>query len=99
MDVFLIELHLAWRVLLEDLKKKLLFEILRGPNILPLLQLPFQVSCRALVESSVANFIREGWCLSLGCGGRMALFIFFLLLFLYFFFPVVFVFGLILDPS
>jgi hypothetical protein len=34
------------------------------------------------------------------CGGRTALFIFFLLLFLlYFFFSVVFVFGLILDPS
>jgi hypothetical protein len=31
MDVFLIELHLAWRVLLEELKKKLLFGILREP--------------------------------------------------------------------
>jgi hypothetical protein len=86
MDVFLTELHLVWRVLLEELTKKLLYGNLRGPNILPLLQLPFQVSCRALVESSVANFIREGCFLSLGCGGRMALFIFFLLLFLLYFF-------------
>jgi hypothetical protein len=81
MDVFLIELHLAWRGLLEELKKKLLFGILRGPSILPLLQLPFQVSCRALVESPV---------------GLVYFLSSFSSLFL---FSVVFVFGLILDPS
>jgi hypothetical protein len=85
MDVFLIEPRLAWRVLSEELKKKLLFGILRGPNILPLLQLPFQVSCRDLGVSSAVNLIREGCWLSLDCGGRMALFAFFLLLFLFLF--------------
>jgi hypothetical protein len=57
---------------------------LRGPSILPLLQLPFQVSCRALVESPV---------------GLVYFLSFFVFFFISFFFSVVFVFGLILDPS
>jgi hypothetical protein len=74
MDVFLIELHLAWRVLSEELKKKLLFGILRGPNILPLLQLPFQVSCRDLGVSSVVNLIREGcWLVKFRVWGQVGL--------------------------
>jgi hypothetical protein len=69
--------------LLEELRKKLLFGILRGPSILPLLQLPFQVSCRALVESPV------GLVYFLSSFSSLFLLLFF----------VVFVFGLILDPS
>jgi hypothetical protein len=99
MDVFLVELHLAWRVLLEELKKKLSFGNLRGPIILPLLQFPFQVSCRDLGESSVANFIREGCCLSLDCGAGWPCLFFSSPFSFYFFFSVVFVIGLILDPS
>jgi hypothetical protein len=59
MGAFLTELNPVWRVLLEELKKKLLYGSSREPNILPLLQLPFQVSFRDMVESSVASFIKE----------------------------------------
>jgi hypothetical protein len=83
-------------VLLEELKKKLLYGSLQGPNTLPLLQLPFQVSFRDLVESSVASFIKEGCFLSLGLdvvlflGGLVLLWpdgpvYFFFFYFLYFF--------------
>jgi hypothetical protein len=59
MGAFLTELNLVCRVLLEELNKKLLYGSSRGPNTLPLLQLPFQVPFRDLVESSVASFIKE----------------------------------------
>jgi hypothetical protein len=84
-------------VLLEELKKKLLYGSLRGPNTLPLLQLPFQVSFSDLVESSVVSFIKEGCFFSLGLdvvpflGGLLVLLwpdgpvYFFFFFFLYFF--------------
>jgi hypothetical protein len=59
MGAFLTELNPVWRELLEELKKKLLYESSRGPNTLPLLQLQFQVSLRDLVEGSVASSIKE----------------------------------------
>jgi hypothetical protein len=71
MGAFFIELNPIWRELLGELKKKLLSGSSRGPNTLPLLQLPFQVSLRDLVEGSVASSITEvscvwGWTGALG---------------------------------